>query len=389
MIPILLSIAHKKILIVGGGQVALRKTKQWLKEEAHITIMSPTLHPDFQGLNIHYIHQAFQPDLLDGYFFVYAATDDPHINHEVINEANRKQMLCGSATRDQDVSFYSMTVRENEDFTLALSSKARFPYLKPVAEDLMDQLQTKHEHMSRLYALRPRLLKHISQKQSYFQLLYQAPINLLDQLSQVLDQSCGHLYIYHQNDPTLMEDLDIANLQAPHLVLSLAMLEQFAPLFHLDHIHWTIHPLVLYDGFIHQRIIKLTQFPMVTHLPALISDDEILNHVISLYRSDSRKRCFIIHQRTNSSLKSKFESLLNTNEKLITLQDSLSDLSDHTTLIPFLVTKGNHYADIKKDVQTLTSQGLDIRLEQTLLARKDVQYALLTNQVHQLLQPTP
>ena len=150
MIPILLQLKEKKVLIVGGGKVALRKAKQLLQEQADVTIRSPDIDPAFKNLPIHYIQDAFMPPYLDGYFLVYAATNDASINHAIVQEASQRQMLCGSATRDSEAAFYSMTARENDDFMLALSSKARFPYLKPVADDLMNELETRHPRMSRL-----------------------------------------------------------------------------------------------------------------------------------------------------------------------------------------------------------------------------------------------
>lgn len=380
MIPILLQLKEKKVLIVGGGKVALRKAKQMLQEQADVTILSPDIDPAFKNLPIHYLQDAFMPPYLDGYFLVYAATDDASINHAIVQEASQRQMLCGSATRDSEAAFYSMTARENDDFMLALSSKARFPYLKPVADDLMNELETRHPRMSRLYQLRPLLLSQIENKQDYFQLLYQAPQFLVDSLYEILTQKKGHLYIYHHNDPDLVNDLNPSHLQSPYLILSLKALETYQLLFHLPEVHWTIHPLVLYQGTIHQRILKMTQFPSVTHLKPLIADKDTLKRIISLYRTDSRRRYYIIHQRTNPRLKRDFEVLLEDNETLYTLADEIHSYPNKTTVIPFLVTKGTHFEDIQKDVQTQQESGLDIRLEETLLARTDIQYELLTQQ---------
>ena len=74
------------------------------------------------------------------------------------------------------------------------------------------------------------------------------------------------------------------------------------------------------------------------------------------------------------------EVLLEDNETLYTLADEIHSYPNKTTVIPFLVTKGTHFVDIQKDVQTQQESGLDIRLEETLLARTDIQYELLTQQ---------
>ena len=117
----------------------------------------------------------------------------------------------------------------------------------------------------------------------------------------------------------------------------------------------------------------MTQFPSVTHLKPLIADKDTLKRIISLYRTDSRRRYYIIHQRTNPLLKRDFEVLLEDNETLYTLADEIHSYPNKTTVIPFLVTKGTHF-------QTQQESGLDIRLEETLLARTDIQYELLTQQ---------
>ena len=49
--PIILN-TNKEILIIGGGNVALRKTKKLLEFTENIRVVSSEFHNDFENLNV-------------------------------------------------------------------------------------------------------------------------------------------------------------------------------------------------------------------------------------------------------------------------------------------------------------------------------------------------
>lgn len=79
--PFFIDLAQKQGLIVGGGRVALGKVRHLLPYGPHLTAAAPQFLPDFYALEgVVLLEQAFVPELLEGKFFVIAATGDTSLD---------------------------------------------------------------------------------------------------------------------------------------------------------------------------------------------------------------------------------------------------------------------------------------------------------------------
>jgi precorrin-2 dehydrogenase/sirohydrochlorin ferrochelatase len=86
--PVGLMAAGRACLVVGGGKIALRKTRLLLDARARVTVVSPELHPELterirEGM-VHYEARAFDPADVRGQFLVFAATNDADVNREIL-----------------------------------------------------------------------------------------------------------------------------------------------------------------------------------------------------------------------------------------------------------------------------------------------------------------
>ncbi|HUB26038.1 MAG TPA: bifunctional precorrin-2 dehydrogenase/sirohydrochlorin ferrochelatase [Tepidisphaeraceae bacterium] len=95
--PILLDVSDKRIVIVGGGAVALRKVNKLIEAGAtQITVVSPRLADGFPD-SIHRIAEEYKPAHLIGAAIVFAATDVPEVNAAVVAEARRQGIWVSRA----------------------------------------------------------------------------------------------------------------------------------------------------------------------------------------------------------------------------------------------------------------------------------------------------
>ena len=84
LFPIFLDLRGKKVLIVGGGHVALRKAERLAPYGASITAVAPEFAPGFAALGgVTALERRFQPGDVDGAALVIAATDDAELNAAV------------------------------------------------------------------------------------------------------------------------------------------------------------------------------------------------------------------------------------------------------------------------------------------------------------------
>jgi siroheme synthase-like protein len=89
--PLHLDLPNRAVLMVGGGAIAEGKTAQLLAAGAHVTVVSPTLTPQFQEWlaqdAIFWRQGEFAPSDLIGKQLVISATDEPAVNEAVAHAA--------------------------------------------------------------------------------------------------------------------------------------------------------------------------------------------------------------------------------------------------------------------------------------------------------------
>lgn len=90
-LPMFAKLDGRPVLLVGGGEVALRKARLLLAAGARLTLVSPELEPDFHEFSGRFTHLAerFTPAHLAGQILVVAATDDLEVNALVYQSANQ------------------------------------------------------------------------------------------------------------------------------------------------------------------------------------------------------------------------------------------------------------------------------------------------------------
>ena len=105
--PFYIDIENKKILVVGGGTVALRKIEKLTPFSPDITVVAPKICDEIKALNVKIIDRRFCDSDLDGAFCVVSATA------EFFSFAMRKIFLSTQ-----------LTIRKNADlFFLQLQAK--------------------------------------------------------------------------------------------------------------------------------------------------------------------------------------------------------------------------------------------------------------------------
>ncbi len=82
--PLFIDLNQKQGLVVGGGAVAARKIRTLLPYGPHLTVCAPSVLPELEALpGLTLRREPFSPALLEGAFFVIAATDDQELNSRI------------------------------------------------------------------------------------------------------------------------------------------------------------------------------------------------------------------------------------------------------------------------------------------------------------------
>lgn len=93
----LLDLRGETALVVGGGPVALRRTRTLLDAGLDVTVVAPVLHPGFVELPVRAEQRAYQTGDAHNMRVVVAATDRADVNDRVSKEARAAGALVNHA----------------------------------------------------------------------------------------------------------------------------------------------------------------------------------------------------------------------------------------------------------------------------------------------------
>lgn len=165
--PIFVETKGRRVILIGGGNVAAEKVRGLLNAEAEITVVSPDLAPELQehvaAGRIRHVARAYRESDLDGgYAFVMVATDDGAINAEVAAAGKRRGIWVNAADDPQHCDFILPAVIRKGKITIAASTSGTSPALaRRLREELDAYLTEEMPALADLLAeVRQEMRKH-------------------------------------------------------------------------------------------------------------------------------------------------------------------------------------------------------------------------------------
>ncbi|MGY1729788.1 uroporphyrinogen-III C-methyltransferase [Geodermatophilus sp. SYSU D01062] len=122
--PVGLRLLDRRVVVVGGGQVAHRRVAGLLEARARVTVVSPAVTPALEALvapgSLTWVRRGWQPGDLDGAWYAVAATDDPAVNAAVAEEAERLRVFCARADDRSASSVWTPAVGRQGDLVIGV-----------------------------------------------------------------------------------------------------------------------------------------------------------------------------------------------------------------------------------------------------------------------------
>jgi len=155
--PVFLDIAGKPTVVIGGGQVALRKVEGLLDAGAHVSVVSPILHPDLEALvatgRVRHIARQYSAGDLEGYLLAFVGTDDRSANAAVAREGRQRGVWVNAVDDPPNCDFVTPAVARRGDIVLAVSTGGGSPAMaRKLREDLEQFLTEEYALMLDLAA---------------------------------------------------------------------------------------------------------------------------------------------------------------------------------------------------------------------------------------------
>jgi len=131
--PMFADLAGREVLVVGGGEVALRKIEALLHAGARVRVHARELHPDLAGClrqgRLERIDGDFDPAWLARAWLLVVATDDAVFNAEIAALADARGMFVNVVDDAALSSFQVPAVIDRAPLQLAISSGGAAPML--------------------------------------------------------------------------------------------------------------------------------------------------------------------------------------------------------------------------------------------------------------------
>jgi uroporphyrin-III C-methyltransferase/precorrin-2 dehydrogenase/sirohydrochlorin ferrochelatase len=122
--PVGLRLAGRRVVVVGGGQVAHRRVAGLLDAGALVTVVSPQVTPALESLvgsgGLTWVRRRYERGDLEGAWYAVAATDDPLVNAAVAGEAERNRLFCARADDRTASSVWTPAIGRHGDLVVGV-----------------------------------------------------------------------------------------------------------------------------------------------------------------------------------------------------------------------------------------------------------------------------
>jgi len=163
--PLLLNLASRRCLIIGAGLVGARKARGLLDAGADdVLAVSLMFHPDFPSA-VRRVVARYDASHLEGASLVFASTDDPNVNAQVVRDARQRGIWVNRADNDDiDTSdFTTPAVHREGALTLLVSAGGSPSLASTIRSDLASKLDPRHVHMAdAMQVVRPIVLAEVT-----------------------------------------------------------------------------------------------------------------------------------------------------------------------------------------------------------------------------------
>ncbi len=129
--PSYLNLKDKKILLIGGGYIALEKLKKLVDFTTEIKVITKEVSDDFLEFatryNIEIEKRAYRKGDIDGYNIVIVATDTKDLHKEIYQESRSSRVLVNSVDNTAYCDFIFPSYIKQGDLTISISTSGASP----------------------------------------------------------------------------------------------------------------------------------------------------------------------------------------------------------------------------------------------------------------------
>lgn len=121
-LPISIDVSNEKILIVGGGQTALKKIKILRRSGVNPEVVAERIIPEIPALGITCRQKRYEKRDLTGFLMVYSCTNYEQIDRQIATDAKEVGVLVNIHDKPDLCQFVSPAIFRTGNISIAVSS---------------------------------------------------------------------------------------------------------------------------------------------------------------------------------------------------------------------------------------------------------------------------
>ena len=126
--PIAIDVKDKKVLLIGGGKVALHKIDSLLQYANRLEVVAIEVHDEIKKKQLPYKEKPYEESDLEGSVLVYACTNISELNARIKSDAAKRNILVNVVDNPAHCDFVSPAIYRNQYISVAVSSNAKNVY---------------------------------------------------------------------------------------------------------------------------------------------------------------------------------------------------------------------------------------------------------------------
>jgi len=184
-LPIFINLRGARCLVVGGNEIAARKTALLLQVGANVTVVAPALAPAFAELanqdQMQHQRGEFETSLLDGMTLIISAHENYEVNRMVSEAAKARQLPVNVVDTPALCSFVLPSIIDRSPILVAVSSGGASPVLARLLRARLETLiPSAYGRLSSLAGqFRDKVKQrftHSSNRRIFWEKVFQGPI---------------------------------------------------------------------------------------------------------------------------------------------------------------------------------------------------------------------
>ena len=144
-LPISIDISNRKILIIGGGQSALKKIRILQRFGATMEVLAENIDKEILSIGITCYQKRYEKSDLQGYLMLYSCTNNQELDTQIALDGREAGVLVNIHDNPSLCQFVSPAIYQDGNITVAVSSNALDVYESIRLRNLIQKFLEKYK----------------------------------------------------------------------------------------------------------------------------------------------------------------------------------------------------------------------------------------------------